>query len=309
MIRTLSLACLFPVALALPGLAIAYTPKAEKVVENVYAIVGPTDDRTYDNDGLNNNLGFVVTGEGVVLIDSGASKLGAQRLAEAIRAVTDKPVKWVINTGSQDHRWLGNGYFKAQGAEIIAFKATVDTQQRSAAQQVDSLGKTLKDRFAGTEPVYASRQLEGDKASLSLGGQNFELMRTDAHFPGDALVWMPSPQVVFTGDLVYVERMLGVHDWSSVKNAQAAYQRMKALAPKYVVPGHGPVCDIARADKDTGNYYTFLVDVVGKAASDMAPMDEVINANAERAEFKHLKHYDSWHRTNMNRTYLQFEGQ
>lgn len=46
--------------------------------------------------------------------------LGAQRLEKAIAEVTDKPVKWVINTGSQDHRWLGNDYFASKGAEIIA---------------------------------------------------------------------------------------------------------------------------------------------------------------------------------------------
>jgi glyoxylase-like metal-dependent hydrolase (beta-lactamase superfamily II) len=79
------------------------------VADGVYALIGPTGPRTYDNDGLNANLGFVVTEDGVVLVDSGASRLGAKRVAAAVRGVTDQPVRWVINTGSQDHRWLGNG--------------------------------------------------------------------------------------------------------------------------------------------------------------------------------------------------------
>jgi hypothetical protein len=81
------------------------------------------------------------------------------------------------------------------------------------------------------------------------------------------------------------------------------------LNPTKIIPGHGQVCDLAKAKKDSGDYYAFLVNVIGKAAQDMAPMDEVIKANADLPEFKHLKHYDTWHKTIMNRTYLQFEGQ
>jgi len=54
------------------------------------------------------------------LIDSGATYRSARQVHEAVRKVTPQPVKWVINTGGQDHRWLGNAYFKEQGAEIIA---------------------------------------------------------------------------------------------------------------------------------------------------------------------------------------------
>ena len=62
----------------------------------------------------------MVTPAGAVLIDSGATFQSARQIHDAVKAVTPQPVKWVFNTGGQDHRWLGNGYFKAQGAEIIA---------------------------------------------------------------------------------------------------------------------------------------------------------------------------------------------
>ncbi|MDX9995982.1 MAG: MBL fold metallo-hydrolase, partial [Rhodocyclaceae bacterium] len=88
-------ACCFAIAPAQAD----YLPTAERVTDNVYAIVGPLGQRSMENDGLNANYGFVVTPAGVALIDSGASRLGAQKLAAAIRAVTDLPVRWVINTG------------------------------------------------------------------------------------------------------------------------------------------------------------------------------------------------------------------
>ena len=79
------------------------------VAENVYAYVGETEGRTYENEGLNANIGLIVTTEGAILIDSGASFQSAQKIHDAVKRVTKQPIKWVINTGGQDHRWLGNG--------------------------------------------------------------------------------------------------------------------------------------------------------------------------------------------------------
>ncbi|MHB8823513.1 MAG: MBL fold metallo-hydrolase, partial [Thiobacillus sp.] len=118
------LAPLFFILALATSAAHAFEPKAEQVVDNVYAIVGPLGQRSAENDGLNANFGFIVTPDGVILIDSGASRLGAEKIAAAIGKVTKQPVRWVVNTGSQDHRWLGNDYFSRKGAEVIALART-----------------------------------------------------------------------------------------------------------------------------------------------------------------------------------------
>ena len=234
--------------LSLAGLSRAdYQPVGEQVVDNVYAIVGPLGQRSPGNDGLNANFGFIVTDEGVILIDSGASRLGAEKLAAAIRAVTDKPVRWVINTGSQDHRWLGNDYFAGQGAEVIAMARTAATQGQHAQQLIDGLGRFLGERLQGTRPLPATRTLAGETVAIELGGEPLELAYTDAHFPGDAKVWLPKRRVVFSGDLVYVDRLLGVLPYSGVRNGQKTFHALEALQPKRIVPGHGRVCDLAQA--------------------------------------------------------------
>ena len=94
--------------------------KFQAVAPDVYAFVGDTEGRTYENEALNANIGLVVTPAGAVLIDSGATFQSARQIAAAAQKVTAQPIRWVINTGGQDHRWMGNGYFKAHGAEIIA---------------------------------------------------------------------------------------------------------------------------------------------------------------------------------------------
>lgn len=285
-----------------------YQPKAEAVVENVYAIIGPLGQRSMENDGLNANFGFIVTPKWVILIDSGASRRGAEKISAAIRKVTGKPVRWVINTGSQDHRWLGNEYFASQGAEIISLARTAATQAQYGEQHLLGLERFLGARLAGTKPLPATHTVEGNEASLELGGETLVLRYTDAHFPGDAWVWLPRQRILFSGDLVYVDRLIGVMPESSVKNGQRAFHALEALKPRIIVPGHGRVCDLAKAKRETGDYYDFLADKVGTAARDMEPMTEVLDRYADLPAFRQLENYDSLHRANMNRAFIEFEA-
>jgi len=306
MLRTFLAALIW---LATAGVHAEYLPQPQRVVDNVYAIVGPLGQRSPENDGLNATFGFIVTPAGVILVDAGASKIGAEKLARAIRAVTDRPVRWVINTGSQDHRWLGNDHFVRQGAQVIALKRTAATQALYAKQHMQGLERLLGARLAGTVPLPATTVYDSESATLELGGETLVLTYTDAHYPGDAMVHLPERGVVFAGDLVYVDRILGVLPWSSVIRGHAAFRTLAALKPTYVVPGHGRVCDLAKAQRETGDYYDFLAGTIGKAAQEMEAMDEVLTRHADLAAFRHLENYRDLHRANMNRAFTEFEAQ
>jgi glyoxylase-like metal-dependent hydrolase (beta-lactamase superfamily II) len=285
-----------------------YQPRAERVTDNVYALVGPLGQRSADNDGLNANYGFIVTPKGVILIDSGASLLGAKKIEAAIAKVTKQPVRWVVNTGSQDHRWLGNDYFAGRGAEVIALSRTAATQAEYGGQHLEGLKRFLGGRINGTQPLPAPKTLP-DSTELELGGEMLELAYTDAHFPGDAWVWLPKQGVLFSGDLVYVDRLLGVLPWSSVRNGQKAFHVLAALKPARIVPGHGRVCDLAQAQRETGDYYDFLAGKVGAAAREMESMDATLDRYADLPAFRHLENYGDLHRANMNRAFTEFESQ
>ncbi|TVQ75295.1 MAG: MBL fold metallo-hydrolase, partial [Chromatiaceae bacterium] len=187
------------------------------ITDQIHYFFGSLENRTETNLGMNNNVGFVITDKGVVLIDSGPSHHVAQRIEQAVAEVTDQPITHVINLGSQDHRWLGNEYFLSQGAEILALERTAATQAEFARQHLDRLTDTLGDAaMAGTEPRPAPSPIAGDRHDFELGGVRFEMVHAgDAHFPGDILLHLPDHHVVFTGDVVYTERMLGIHPWSN----------------------------------------------------------------------------------------------
>ncbi len=285
----------------------AYKPSPQKVADNVYAIIGPLGQRSEANAGLNANYGFLVTANGVIMIDSGASAHSAAMLEQAVQTVTSKPIKWVLNTGAQDHRWLGNGYFAQKGAEIHAMKGTLKTQQASAADQLAGLKRFIGKQLDGTAPRYASRAHVAPKTTLVIDGIRIQWLETNAHYPGDTMIYLPDYSVMFTGDLVYVDRILGVLPQSNVRKAHDAFKQMAALNPKHIVPGHGRVTNLAQAQKETGDYYAFLINNVGVAARNMEPISETLDKFAKPAQFVHLENFSELHRANMNRVFVDFE--
>lgn len=285
-----------------------FVPKAQLVVDKVYAIVGPLGQRSVANAGLNANYGFVVTEQGVILIDSGASEHSAALLEKAIAQVTPQPVRWVLNTGSQDHRWLGNDYFARKGAQVHALAATVQTQKIVAEQQLAGMARFVGDQMKGTSPRHADVVHPGTEVSLQLGGVQIQWMDTSAHYPGDTMIYLPKSAVTFTGDLVFADRLLGVLPQSNVRKANQAFARLAALSPKHVVPGHGRVTNMAQAQKETGDYYQFLIANIGAAARNLEPMSETLDKFASPMPFKHLQNFAELHRGNMNRVFVDFEA-
>lgn len=305
------------ILLALTGALLIFTQSvraeavltAESLGNGVFALIGPTGGRLHENFGLNANYGLIDTPEGSILIDSGASTVAAKLLEAEARKLTGKPVKWVINTGVQDHRWLGNGYFAALGAQIIALQRTATTQARLGKGQIESLLPELKEQMNGTVPTTAAKPLAGDTQTLTLGGRTLELRYfADAHFAGDAVVWLPKEKILFAGDHIYVDRLLGILPESNAETWLQAFKQAIALQPARIVPGHGRVCDIAQAQRETGDYLAFVVDGTKKFAEDMAGVDAAVSAMKEAPAFKHLRNFDDLHRGNVNRAYLRLEA-
>ena len=289
------------------GSALAVEVVFKAVAPGVYAVVGDTEGRTYENEAINANIGLVVTPHGAVLIDPGASFQGARQIAEAAQKVTTQPIRWVINTGGQDHRWLGNGYFQAQGAEIIAHaNAQADMKTRGPAH-LKANAPVLKDKMAGTEIVLPTRWLQDADTTLNLGGTTLQLVhRGGGHTPGDSMVWLPQSGVVFTGDVVYVDRILGLHPVSKTKTWVASFEALEALKPKIVVPGHGQVTTLAQAQKDTGDLLKALRAHMGQAVEAGTDISAAVKS-FDAAPYRHLKHVDVWLPQLANLTYLEME--
>jgi glyoxylase-like metal-dependent hydrolase (beta-lactamase superfamily II) len=300
MMRALSLA-----AACVPGIAAAQALDIQPVTEDVWALVGPMEQRDAANLGNNATFGVVVTGAGVVLIDPGGSRQGAAMIDAAIDTVTDTPVTHVINTGGQDHRWLGNGYWQAQGATVIASEAAVADQRDRASMQMTALANFLGDALDGTEPSYADVTFDSDH-TLDVGGVTLKIMHPGAaHTPGDSFVWLEEREVMFTGDIVYVGRILGVGPQSDVKSWIAGFEAMAAHDPAHIVPGHGPATDLATARRDT---YDYLVNLRARIGALIDAGGGIMDApDIDQSDLSYLEQFDSLAGRNAQTTYQQME--
>lgn len=305
----LGVARLLPVAVvfAVTTSAHAQAVRFERVAEGVYAHIGELGGRSAANQGLNANIGLVLTPGGAVLIDSGATASSARRIHEAVRQLTALPVKWVINTGGQDHRWLGNGYFREQGAQLIAHAQAEADMRNRGNDHLEGLRAALGNGLDGTTPTLPERWIAGADERLDLGGVTFEFRhRGGAHTPGDMLVWLPQSGVLFSGDVVYVDRLLGVIPVSLTKPWLATFAEIERLAPARIVPGHGRVTDLATAQADTRDYLVALRAHMKKAVDDGQDIGAAVKAFDGRP-WLHLLNASDLMPGNASRTYLELE--
>jgi glyoxylase-like metal-dependent hydrolase (beta-lactamase superfamily II) len=280
--------------------------QVQKVTDGVYALVGDIGQRSSDNFGNNATFGVIVTGDGVVLVDPGGSYNGARQIHEVIRSISDKPIRLVINTGGQDHRWLGNGYFKAQGARIVASAAAVTDQRARITDQLITLNRLVGEKpMAGTKPVHADETFE-NSLKTEIGGVRLELRHTGtAHTPGDSFVWLPQKKVVFAGDIVYVERLLVVTAESRTQSWIKVFEEMAALKPEHVIPGHGPATTLARARADT---YDYLVALRKQVKAFMDSGGEIYDiGKIDQSGFQHIKLFEELKGRNAQQVFQEME--
>ncbi len=287
------------------------TPRIEiqKVTDNVYALVGQRGPMSKWNFGTNATFGVVVTSEGVVLIDSGASDKAARYIHEQIKKITDKPVVLVINTGSEDLRWLGNTYFKSLGAKIITSKAALVHQHERASELLSRLDTIIFPQFSvGTDTTYADETFEKEK-TITLGDTTLILKYEGPNYmPGDFYVWLPEESVAFSGDIVSTQRMLAVARVSDTDSWINVFKSMQALNPEHVVPGHGHATDINEAKADTLNYLVLLRQAVRNFIDSGGEIQDVRSLNQyPLSPYERLIGYDMLMGRNSLHVYMELE--
>lgn len=174
-------------------------------------------------------------------------------------------------------------------------------------QHLKANAPVLKEKMKGTEVALPQRWLQGADTVLDLGGTAVHVVhRGGGHTPGDSLVWLPQSGVVFTGDVVYVDRILGLHAVSKTKTWGESFKALEALQPRVLVPGHGRVTTLAQAQRDTGALLQALRTHMATAVEQGTDIGVAVKS-FDAAPFQHLKHVEVWLPQLANRTYLEME--
>lgn len=243
MIRRRTLLCAFGSPF-LSRLAEAATPREAEasfveIAEGVHVRAGPIEEMTPANGGEIANLAFVIGREAVAAIDSGGSPADGAAMIEAIRRVTDRPIRHLVATHMHPDHIFGNQAFKAIGAEIVGHRNLPAALSARRESYLSSMRDEIGDAAMAGLVITMPDATVSDERVIDLGGRRLTLKAWDtAHTDNDLTALDHASGLLFAGDLVFMEH-LPVID-GSLKGWLAQTPALKALPAGAVVPGHGP---------------------------------------------------------------------
>ena len=277
-----------------------------EVIPNVFTAIGATAPPTYENAGHNNNLSFVVTDAGVVVINGGASARLAEALHAEIREVTDQPVVLVINENGQGHAVLGNSYWAAQGVDILAHEDAIAEVEAHGHDILRGMLAYNRDRGEGTEIAVPNLSFS-DRFDISLGGVDIQVLHLGpAHGPGDTQVWIPAWGMMIAGDIAFHERMPPIFaDTCTSCWIETWETGFEPLAPTYIIPGHGHPTNLAQVRRYTHDY---LVDLRSKIRAHIDNGGDLTDAYyVDQSAWAHLDTFEELATKNAGRVYEEME--
>ena len=276
-----------------------------KVTENVYSAIGVTNAPSYENAGHNNNLSFIITTDGVVVVNGGDNYLLAKALHASILEVTQQPVKLVVNENGQGHSFLGNSYWEQQGVPAIAHEAAVREIEEHGPAILQRMQARNKDKADGTFVTTPAQSFD-KRQEITMGETKIVLISFgEAHSPGDISVWLPQEEVIITGDIAFHERLLAIFPDTNVARWIESFDVMAQLAPKKVIPGHGPPTDIATIRQYTQGYLKFLVAAVNKILEEDGDLGDAYAI--DQSEYAHLNTFEELAVKNAGRLFQTME--
>lgn len=232
-----------------------------KIGDNVYSYADIKKSSPKNSFGA--NAGIIVDRDGIVVVDTLISSKEARRFIRDIRKVSDKPVKYVVNTHYHLDHAFGNADFRRLGSIIISHSddyMSMANNNENALKNAKDYGLTESD-MEGTKIVLPALTFN-DRMEIYLGNQKIELIHSGvSHTEGSIMVYLPDKKILFAGDILFT----GYHPFIADGNIEEwvkVLDYIMTMDVEKIIPGHGPVS--SKKDVEDMKKYLLLFDAKAK---------------------------------------------
>lgn len=251
---------------------LSYQLTAELVAENTWVLQGKLEDFSKRNGGNIVNTGFIVTGEGVIVIDTGPSLRYGKAMRALIESKTSQPIRMVFNTHHHPDHFLGNQAF--DDIPIYSLPQTQKYIKLHGDAFAENMYRLVGDWMRSTESLPPTKALES--SDITLGKHKLKLLSFTGHSGSDLVIYDETTGVLFASDMVFYQRALTTPHTPGIDIWRGEIKRLKQISYKLLVPGHGPIVSDQKPLKQMDEYLAWLDLTLQTSAEQGLSMTEVI---------------------------------
>ncbi len=276
-----------------------------EIAPGLFVHAGATALMTRENEGAIANVGFIIGSDAVAVIDTGGSLREGKKLLAAIRARTEKPIRYVINTHGHPDHLFGNAAFLKDRTSFVGHKNLPKALAVRGQFYIDAFRRIMGDDLIGEVRILPPTVLVDGTLTLDVGHRNLILRAwPTAHSDSDLTVLDEETGTLFGGDLVFLDHVPAVD--GSIRGWLTAIDELAAISARRVVPGHGPVSNWPEALVDERRYLEKLAADVRALVADGKPITAAA-ASAAASERSRWKLFDDYNARNATAAFSEIE--